>query len=221
MGITLNGSSYLTRARSGITFPRTFFCWVKAANDSQTSDFYSLAQAGGNDAIGAGMETFKARARTLGSGGGSSIGVTNDILTSWQPCMVRFDSAADRWVRYGSGSAVSESFSVSTVAGDFDRCTVGAYALDLTRLFTGDIAEVTEWSADKTGDWATLAAGGLPESLTSGLVEHHALLTGSDLTGTNGGVFTASGTITTSATHPITRSSATIVPIFTQHRRRR
>lgn len=205
MSITLNGSTYLTRSRGAASYPFTMFAWVKwAAADLNTQTAFGASTAASQNTLFSRKFNAKQLASMGGPGGGASRFSTDDIVTTWQPVMIYFADASSRYIRYSSGAASSDGgFSVSTNPATFDTSFVGALVNNgtVTEYMVGDIAEVTEWAGDRTGDWAALAAGALPETIGSPTF-HNSFLDSATL----GGYTVAAGSVATGATHPITRS---------------
>ena len=217
MSITLGGSSKLKWTGSSpiSAYPFSLFCWVKFAT---TSAIQVLMGVGidGNTADGEatifayGGAGQKVLCNMKVSGGAQYASSLDDMATTWQPALMVFASATSRKAYYGTNStAGTDSVSITPVFANWTEITVGERpAEDASFYLNGDIAEVAIWSADMSSYWSTLQGDNKPELVNGGanLVEHWKLETSGDYTGSVSRTLTATGSVSTGATHPITRT---------------
>lgn len=214
MALQFNGSNYLHYGTGMFSsLPITLFCWAK--NPSSGSD----------ETIG-GVErnvTPWERAVIYSAGSGvtfanyrdasGSAGVSSPISasTDWRPMMAVFTTAT-RKMYYGASDVVggTETSGVGDVASQLINWYIGRGVLG---NFSGEIAEFALWNtALGDADWATLKAGALPETVSSGsLVDLLTMQTAGDYTSLNGRVLTLNGSAPTQTTHPISRAASVVL----------
>jgi hypothetical protein len=210
MSQTFNGtSSQLVSAAKLLTatYPTSMFCWMKPTTSSP--DKFVLAHGESLYEHGIYATPTKVRGWTYDGGGSANPNSTSSIVTTWQPVLVVWTDATNTTVYYSSGAAVTANPAVSARTYDTSaRLYVGRRAISATYFFAGDIAEVGLWSSALTqANFDSLAAGATPESVATGsLVDVWSLETATDLTGRVAGNVLTATSVTTGATHPITRS---------------
>lgn len=216
MAVTLGGSSKLkwTGTAPLSAYPFSIFCWVKFATTSTVQCLGGIGKDG-NTADGEGTIFAyggidqKLRAIIKISGGGQEALSASSMDTSWQPALAVFASATSRKIYYAAGAVGTDTSSASPVFANWDEIIVGERpSEDASYYLNGDIAEFTLWSADMSSHWATLQGDNKPELVNGGanLVEHWKLETAGDYTGTVSRTLSATGSVSTGSTHPITRS---------------
>ncbi len=218
MSVTLGGSSKLvwTGTNPISTYPISLFCWVKFASTSALQSVMGYGDNGNTGSNGT-MEVMayggidqKVYGRVKVGGGGVGPASLDSMSTSWQPCLVVYETSSNRYTYYGANASAGSEVSVasSPILSGFTKITLGERPdQDALYYLNGDIAEFAIWSADMRTHWSTLQGDNKPELVNSGtgLVEHWKLETSGDYTGTVSRTLTATGTVTTGATHPITR----------------
>ena len=217
MAVTLGGSSKLKWTGSSpiSAYPFSLFCWVKFATTSAIQVLMGVGKDG-NTADGEGTifaygsAGQKVLCNMKVSGGAQYASSVLDMDTAWQPALAVFESATSRKIFYGASStAGTDSVSITPIFANWDEITIGERpAEDANFYLNADIAEAALWSADMSAYWATLQGDNKPELVNGGanLVEHWKLETAGDYTGTVSRTLSATGSVSTGSTHPITRS---------------
>lgn len=227
MSITFNGSSNgleLAANLFGATpFPIAIFAWFRPRGGSLTTPAAVVSSGRFGASTELSLLTINGtsvRAQSLqNAGGAANFAARNKTLSdAWFCAMAVFNSDASRSIRV-NGETQADSFEANNPfdAGSHDRFRIGVRGFENGLYFNGDIAEVAVWQGtlpDAT-DFAALAAGALPETIKSGsLIWHRQLLVHTDLSsGAAGATPTAIGTLSTGATHPVTRGPA--APVIT------
>lgn len=221
MSISFNGtSSKLTRTGNPLSaLSVTIFCWIKPTSSSTS---YMVGGIGDltttatdelmiyADGAGAGSKV-KAISRDSASTAAAS---TTAIATSWQPAMAVFTSTTSRTIYYAGGAAVTDTAFNNPSFTNIDRIVVGVRGISDTLWFSGEIAHFALWSSALTqGNFDSLAAGAVPDTISSGtLVDYWSLATqAATQTGVNGLVLTASNT-SQGSTDPSVGSTRSFVP---------
>ncbi len=215
MSITFNGSAFLEVSAdlTGGATDEAIFAWIRPRGATLSGN----AAVAGFGRFGAGSEQsilciggnqVWAQQR---DGSASFTAVQSTTLSdTWIPVLAVFSSDNLRTIRTPGGATTESTFSDPRVVGAFNRFRIAVRAFENALHFVGDIAEVAAWSGSlpDAADYTALSGGALPETIKSGsLIWHRQLLTHTDLTtGAAGSDPTANGTISTGATHPISRA---------------
>lgn len=218
MAISLNGSNGLRHTSRVIASgPVSMFIWVRRTSGSGVDDWF--AGLGANTWGSAGQGAFQFEFNTTnipavwyGAQQGNAGGLSSNFGDSgaWIPVLATYSAGSVKLYAGANTTPQTGTLSSSDTFSNHTGASLGGFALGTAPAgFRGHLAEFTVWNTVLSdSDWATLRAGGLPETVQSAsLVEHWALRDASDLTGDNGRAFTVNGTGLATATHPITRAS--------------
>jgi hypothetical protein len=193
------------------------FCWVKPVDNTGFYDAIAVGNASGNEEI-----TYWLRApngivqlRTTDTAGTPiNTEIPQTQLTSWQPMMVAMDTENTGFIYYSNFTRVAINTGQTITLANMTQFIIGFRGSSdaSTHPFSGDMAEVACWQGTipTQTDYNNMLAGSLPESIQAGtLRESWKLETATDLAGRVSRTLTATS-LTTSATHPITRGATSI-----------
>ena len=223
MSVSCNGSTgYLEWNKGGGSLPVTAFPFSIAlrfrspvsGNDQflagiqqSNADNWMEAYADGN-----GVTVYSA-ARFSGSSTNAS---ATGTFTTMKLMIVTFTATATS-VAYGSSTFNPGSAPAGNPLGTMDRIVIGARHWNgqpVDKFLNGDIAEVHFFNRELlAADFTTLNADYKPENL-SGWQDGWALRDNTDLTSINGRTLTLVGGVTSTGSHPITRSSDVTPPVL-------
>jgi hypothetical protein len=193
----------------GLSYPFAIFVWMLPDNTSTNMMVAGVGDDGGAAeamiyAEGAASGKVRAFTREPSTGPNS----TTSIAAAWTPALAVFTSASSRTIYYGAGASVTDTATLTdNVPALVDRIVVGVRGIDDNSLpYSGLVAHFAIWSGGTalgSTEWAALAGGALPSSVSSGtLYDYWALTTATAThTGVNGRVLTAFNT-TTGASDP-------------------
>jgi hypothetical protein len=215
MALSFNGTTarLLSSAPPITAYPFSIFAWIKPTTTAVSGMAVGIGNgAGSNEAVmysdgGNGVKNFARRV----DGTNSTLVATTTQQTTWQPCLVVFESDVRRQIYYSSGAVVLTTI-VNTIISPstFTRLAVGVRPSSGNSVyFSGDVAEVAVWSSVlEQANFDALAAGALPETVLPGsLVDAWSLVSYNDTTqiGVNGTTLAVTGT-SLAGSHPVSRT---------------
>lgn len=224
MGLSFNGSNSKlewTGASSPVsTYPITIAVWIKP-NAATLAAANAIGGIGNTTAL-EGLELFisgadsgdpfQASSRAGGTGvwSAAALGIAQG---QWQLCMAYYGGQSSRSARINGGTEVSGSETNAPLFTDFRRIVFGERpSVAGGSPFNGDIARIAIWTSDRRGDFAALAAGALPSTISPATLldylELNTLAASYVSAGTSGRTFTASN-VTLSADHPASSGDTT------------
>jgi hypothetical protein len=217
MGLSFNGSNSMlewTGASSPVTnYPVTIAVWIKPnattmANTGFIGGIGETIALDGLECLFAGADAGDPIYASSRSGGTATFGAAGLGATQgeWQLAMFYFGSQTSRSARIRSGSEVTDSASNTPTFGGFRRIVFGARpTVSGSGWLNADLARIAIWTSDRRADFATLAAGALPSTISPSTLldylELDTLASSYVSAGTSGRTFTASN-VTLSADHP-------------------